>query len=167
MMSKKDLRPVDNVLEEFNALHSNSTNRIIQYITIPLLIFGFLGLVWSIPFPHLVILGKYNGFVNWASFIIAFSIYYYYRLSPGLSYVALLLVFALSAGIVSLEKLEKQGFMPMTQVCLLVFVIAILIQSIGYKAEGKFPNAGRSFKNLLVAPIWLASEIFKKFGVKI
>lgn len=167
MMSKKDLRPVENVLEEYNAFHSHPTNRLIQYITIPLLLFGFLGLVWSIPFPHLVFLGKYNGFVNWASFIIAFSIYYYYRLSPGLSYVALLLVFALSAGIVSLEKLEKLGFMPMTQVCLLVFVIAILLQWIGYRAEGKFPGLGRNFKNLLVAPLWLASEIFKKFGVNI
>jgi uncharacterized membrane protein YGL010W len=78
-----------------------------------------------------------------------------------------LLVFALSAGIVSLEKLEKQGFMPMAQVCLLVFVIAILLQWIGYKAEGKFPSMGSNFKNLLVAPLWLASEIFKKFGVKI
>jgi len=166
-MAKKDFRPVDRVLDEYSQSHSNPTNRLIQYISIPLLVFGFLGLVWWLPFPYLVILGKYNGFVNWGSFIIAFSIYYYYRLSPMLSYGALLLVFALSAGIVSLEKLQKQGFAELWQVCLVIFGVAILLQSIGHSVEGKFPSISNRFKNLLVAPLWLISEIFKKIGIKV
>ena len=167
-MSKKVTRPVDLVLEEYSRFHSNSKNQLLQYFSIPLILFGLLGIIWAIPFPHLSFIEKYNGFVNWASFVIAFSIYYYYRLSPVLSYGILLFVFALSAGIVTLEKLARiDNWPPMETVCFFIFIFGGVLQYIGYKAEGKFPGANQSLKNLLNSPLWLIFIIFKKVGLKV
>ena len=141
--------------------------KLIHWICVPLIVFSLLGLVWSIPFPHLAFLGKYNGFVNWASFLLAFAIYYYYKLSPVLSYAMLLVVFAFSAGIVALEKMHtNNGWPTMWQVCLIIFIVSWIGQFIGHKIEGKKPSFINDIKFLLIGPIWLLHFLFKKAGIR-
>jgi uncharacterized membrane protein YGL010W len=168
MVNKQPLNSkVSLIIDDYSAFHKNSTNRILQWICIPFLTFGVLGIVWSIPFPYLAFLGKYNGFVNWASFLIAFSIYYYYKMSPILSYGILLFVFAFSAGIVGLEKLHTQSSWPqMGSVCMGVFVVGLILQFIGYKYEGTTPSLSSNFKLLLNGPLWLMYMLFKKLGYR-
>jgi len=165
-MKTETQRPVDVYFDKYQESHNNQTNEIIHWICVPLIIFSLLGLIWSIPFPHLGFLGRYNGYVNWASFLIAFSIYYYYRLSPVLSYMMLLLVFLMSWGIVSIESWEKVGGPALWQVSLIIFVLAWIGQFIGHKIEGKKPSFLDDVKFLLIGPIWLLHFICKKAGIK-
>lgn len=160
-------RKIDSVMEAFYKTHQSSTNKTLSWLAIPLLALGFLGMIWAVPFPQLDFLGRYNGFVNWASFVIAFTIYYYYRMSPVLSYGILLIVFAFSAGIVGLEKLHRlQGWPPMGMVCSVIFILGLVLQLIGYKAEGKMPGLAQQLKSLLYGPLWLMYMFFEKLGVK-
>lgn len=166
MAAKQTLRPLDAYFEKYAESHQNATNKTIHWICIPLIVFSLFGLVWSIPFPHLGFLGKYNGFVNWASFLIAFSVYYYYRLSPVLSYAMLLVLFAFAAGIVGLEKWEQVGGLALWQSCLGIFVLAWIGQFIGHGIEGKKPSFFDDLKFLLIGPIWLLHFLFKKAGIR-
>ena len=113
---------VDVLFDKYAESHQNHTNEMIHWICVPLIVFSLLGLVWAIPFPHLAFLGKYNGFVNWASFLIAFSVYYYYKLSPIMSYLMLLLICLMSFFIVMLEKWELAGGPAVWLVCAVIFV---------------------------------------------
>jgi uncharacterized membrane protein YGL010W len=161
------LRPVDVYFNKYAESHQNPTNKIIHWICVPLIVFSILGLVWAIPFPQLDFLGRYNGFVNWASFLIAFSIYYYFKLSPVLSYLMLLVIGFFSAGIVTLEKLHtSNNWPPMYQVCLLIFVASWIGQFIGHKIEGKKPSFLDDIKFLLIGPIWLLHFPLKKTGLR-
>ncbi|WP_036677930.1 Mpo1 family 2-hydroxy fatty acid dioxygenase [Daejeonella oryzae] len=161
------IRPVDVYFNKYAESHQNLTNELIHWICVPLIVFSLFGLVWAIPFPHLDFLGRYNGFVNWASFLIAFSIYYYYKLSPVLSYAMLLIIMIFSAGILGLEKLHNlHGWPPMWQVCLGIFVLSWIGQFIGHKIEGKKPSFLDDIKFLLIGPIWLLHFIFKKAGLR-
>lgn len=163
MAKQPEILPVDKVLSQYSKAHQNPTNKALQWLYVPLITFGLLGLIWAIPFPHLDFLGRYNGFVNWASFVIAFSIYYYYKLSPLLSYGMLLVVFAFSAGIVSLEKLHSNhGWPQLPQVCLIIFILGLFFQFIGYKAEGKIPSFRDNLAFLLTGPMWLIQQLLKK-----
>ena len=164
---QSQITKAERIIEDFTRSHQNPINRAIQWICIPLLAFGILGLVWSIPFPHLDFLGRYNGFVNWASFLIAVSIYYYLKLSPLLSYGVLFLVFAFSAGIVSLEKLHNnQNWPTMGTVCLGILIVGLVLQFIGYKNEDKTPSLSDNIKSLIDGPLWLMHNIFKKLGIR-
>ena len=154
-------RPVDVVLEEYNSFHTNPTNRIINYICIPLVSFGILAFVWSIPFPKLEFLGKNQTFINWASFVVAFALYYYLRLSPMLSYLMLFLLGVFSYVIVSLEHT-----FVLAQIGLLLFVLGNIGQLIGYKKEGRRPVFAQDFKFMLIAPMWLFSLILKRFKIR-
>lgn len=171
MMSKQtktivQKRPVHVYFDKYQESHNNHTNEVIHWICVPLIIFSLLGLVWSIPFPQIGFLGKYNMYLNWASFLIAFSVYYYYRLSPVLSYFMLLIIAAMSYGIVALEQWEKIGGPALWLVCLVIFVVAWIGQFIGHKIEGKKPSFLDDVKFLLIGPIWLLHFICKKIGLR-
>ena len=167
MPKQTESRPVDVYFDKYSESHQNHTNEIIHWICVPAIVFSLFGLIWAIPFPYLELLGKYNGYLNWASFLIAFAIYYYYKLSPVLSYFMLLLMMLFSAGIVYLEKMHNTAGWPlMWQVCLGIFVIAWIGQFIGHKIEGKKPSFLDDLKFLLIGPIWLLHFILKKAKIK-
>lgn len=167
MQKQAESRPVDVYFDKYSESHQNHTNEIIHWICVPAIVFSLFGLIWAIPFPYLEFLGKYNGYVNWASFLIAFAIYYYYKLSPVLSYFMLLLIMFFSAGIVSLEKMHNTaGWPQMWQVCLGIFLISWIGQFIGHKIEGKKPSFFDDIKFLLIGPIWLLHFILKKAKIK-
>ncbi|MES2458436.1 MAG: Mpo1-like protein [Bacteroidota bacterium] len=159
-------KEIDVLFDKYAESHQNHTNEVIHWICVPTIVFSLLGLIWAIPFPHLDFLGKYNGYVNWASFLIAFSIYYYYRLSPIMSYLMLVTVFVMSMGVVQLEKWEAGGGPALWLSCLVIFIAAWAGQFVGHKIEGKKPSFLDDVKFLLIGPIWLLHFICKRIGLK-
>jgi uncharacterized membrane protein YGL010W len=167
MQNQAQSRLVDVYFDKYSESHQNHTNEIIHWICVPSIVFSLFGLVWAIPFPHIEILGRFNGYVNWASFLMTFSLYYYYRLSPVLTYFMIILIMFFSAGIVTLEKMHtKAGWPQMWEVCLGIFVLAWIGQFIGHKIEGKKPSFLDDLKFLLIGPIWLLHFILKKAKIK-
>jgi uncharacterized membrane protein YGL010W len=159
-------RPVDIYFDKYAESHQNPTNKLIHWICVPLIVFSLFGLVWAIPFPHLKFLGQYNGFVNWDSFLLAFSIYYYYKLSPVLSYLMLLVLFIFFFGVVKIGDIQKAGGPALWLVCSAIFVLAWIGQFIGHKIEGKKPSFFDDLRFLLIGPIWLLHFILKKYSIK-
>jgi uncharacterized membrane protein YGL010W len=125
-----------------------------------------VGLAWAIPFPYLKFMGSYNGYFNWASFLIAFAVYYYYKLSPILSYIMLLLVMLFVYIITLISNAQHTGGPALWLVCVIIFVIAWIGQFIGHRIEGKKPSFLTDLKFLLIGPIWLLHFIFKKFSIR-
>lgn len=159
-------RPVDAYFDKYAESHQNSSNKLIHWICVPLIVFSLLGLVWAIPFPQLAFLGEFSRYINWATFLILFSIVYYFRLSPPLAFAMLFIIAVFSASIVTLEKLHnEQGWPEMWQVCLFIFFISWAGQFIGHKIEGKKPSFLDDLKFLLIGPIWLLHFIFRKLGI--
>ena len=166
MLEQATHRQVDTYFDKYAESHQNPTNKIIHWICVPLIVFSLLGLVWAIPFPHLTFLGQYSRYVNWATFLILFSIIYYFRLSPALAVAMLLIIFVFAAIIVTLEKLHnEQGWPAMWQVCLAIFFLSWIGQFIGHKIEGKKPSFLDDLRFLLIGPIWLWHFIFKRLGI--
>jgi uncharacterized membrane protein YGL010W len=139
-MEQIEKRPVDVLFDKYAESHQNHTNETIHWICVPLIVFSLLGLVWQIPFPHLDFLGQYNGFLNWASFLIAFAMYYYFTLSPVLFFVMIWVIGLMSYGIVKLEHWQAAGGPAAWLVFAIIFVLAWIGQFIGHKIEGKKPS---------------------------
>ncbi|MES2418467.1 MAG: Mpo1-like protein [Bacteroidota bacterium] len=165
-MEKAAKRPVDIYFDKYAESHQNHTNELIHWICVPLIVFSLLGLVWQIPFPYLELLGKYNGFLNWASFLIAFTMYYYFTLSPVLFFLMIWVIGIMSYGIVQLEYWQVAGGPQAWVVFAIIFALAWIGQFIGHKIEGKKPSFLEDVKFLLIGPIWLLHFICKKIGLK-
>ena len=148
----------DVYFDKYAESHQNKTNKLIHWICVPAIVFSLLGLVWSIPVPLF-----FPTYLNWATFVIAFSLYYYFRLSPALA-ISMLVVTGLMSYLI--VKIEMTYGIPMLRwICLGVFVLAWIFQFVGHKIEGKKPSFLDDVKFLLIGPIWLLHFIFKKLGI--
>ena len=159
-------RPVDAYFDKYAESHQNTKNELIHWICVPLIVFSLLGLVWAIPFPYIKVLGTYNGVFNWASFLIAFSVYYYYKLSPTLSYFMLIIVMLFCYVITLLVQWQTAGGPQLWQSCAVIFVLSWVGQFIGHKIEGKKPSFLDDVKFLLIGPIWLLHFVLLRWKIK-
>ncbi|MDP9047665.1 MAG: DUF962 domain-containing protein [Bacteroidota bacterium] len=159
-------RPIDSYFAEYAKNHQNLTNKLIHWICVPLIVFSIMGLVWAIHFPYIKFMGRFNGYFNWASFLVAFSIYYYYKLSPVLSYLMLFVLFGFSYCIIALVDWQKAGGPALWLVCAVIFVLSWIGQFVGHKIEGKKPSFLDDLKFLLIGPIWLLHFILKRFSIR-
>lgn len=159
-------RTIDVLFDKYSENHQNSTNKIIHWICVPLIVFSIIGLVSAIPFPYIGFLGKYNMYINWFSLLMAACIYYYLKLSPILSYLMLFFFGICYFFVIQLEYIEKQGGMALWQSSLVIFVLAWIGQFIGHKIEGKKPSFFDDLKFLLIGPIWLMHFGLKKLKIR-
>lgn len=158
-------RPIDRKLQEYSSYHTTDLSVGFQCIAIPLLTFGCLGLIWAIPFPHLDFLGSFNGYFNWASILIASVIYYYYRLSPVLSYLMILTVGIYSYFIVQLEYWEAAQGPDFWLSALVTALLGALIYGLGRVKEAQTLPIKRTFWYLLIGPLWLWSLLLRKVRI--
>jgi uncharacterized membrane protein YGL010W len=166
MKQKIQEREIDIYFNRYTASHQNPVNKWINWICIPLVVFSLLGVAWVIPFPHLNLLGKYNGYINWASLLIAFSIYFYLKISPVLSYTMLFMLFVFSFGIIQMDEWQKAGGPNLGMICLIILLASFTAQFIGQKIEGKRYSLFNSVKFLFYGPVWLLSLVLKRFNIK-
>jgi uncharacterized membrane protein YGL010W len=149
------MRKVDELFAHYGESHQNKTNKAIHFIAVPSILLSIVALIWSIPFPKILPEGMQN-FVNWASILIAISMYYYWNLSKSLA-IGMLLLFGLFSWII--VSIEQTGF-PLWQASLIIFVIAWIFQFVGHKIEGKKPSFLEDVQYLLIGPYWILHFIY-------
>ena len=155
-------RLIDTRFKQYTAVYNTGTKRTILSISSLMLMLGIMGLLWAAPFPHIAFLGKYNGFINWASFFMAVVGFYYYRLSPTICYLIILLLFAFSYVVTLLIDWEHKGGFSVQIIsgCLVgaALLMAVLINK---KLSGKL-TVGMALNHYLLSPAWFMAMVLKK-----
>jgi uncharacterized membrane protein YGL010W len=157
---------IEYYFDKFAAAHQDPANIVIHIIFIPLLLFGVLGLLWSVPFPYIKFLGQYNADFNWSSFLLAAIIYYYLKLSPILSYFMLFILLVYYYIITLIIQWQKAGGPPLGALCGAIFILSCAALYWGYKKEGKKLSFEYRYKNILIAPLFLVHLVVKRFKIK-
>jgi len=167
-MAKKEIpqKKIDTYFNYFTANTPTQTSRFIQGFCAFCIYFAIIGLSWNIPFPHFGFLGQYNSYFNWASFIIAFTIYYYTKLSPFMSYLMLFLTL-LFTYIISLLQTQHSGDnLFLAQIYFLILFACGMIRYITYKMNGKNSTLKMEFLFIMLGPGWIFHFFLNKFSVK-
>ena len=73
----KNMRTLQQWLDEYGVSHQNKTNKMVHWICVPAIVFSLIGLLVSIPFPFV----EKSFFANWAAVVIALALLFYLRLS--------------------------------------------------------------------------------------
>jgi hypothetical protein len=162
MKQDAEQRPVDGYYEEYDAVYQRMSLRPVAYLSVILMMFGLMAVVWAIPFPPIAFLGKYKGYINWASFLIAAGIYYYLRLSPLVSYLLLFVLLAFSYIIIALEQWQKQGGAPLLAAGAIALFVGLLGQLLVLNQAG----AAKTWRLLALSPGWAAVSLFKSVKLK-
>ena len=142
----------------YNQTAQQQPARTLHLVAIPLSLFGLFGLLWALPFPHLGFLGTYNGFFNWASFLLAFMIYFYLRLAPTVSYLILFFLLVCAYGVVQLSAWQVLNGPPLGAICGSLF----LVSATALAFTGNRKTVTDKGKLLLAAPIWEVYTLLNK-----
>lgn len=146
---------LDQYFERYGEHHRNPVNKAIHWVCVPLIMFSLLGLIWMIPFPN------FTTYLNWASFVIAGSLYYYWTLSRPMALAMLLITGIMSFFIVSIETSSPRPVL----VFAIIFAASWIGQFIGHKIEGQKPSFLEDLRFLLIGPLWLLHFVFGKLGI--
>lgn len=163
-MAQKDIikRQIDIYFDYYTERAPTRISKIVCGICSFGIYFSLLGLSWSIPFPHLAFLGQYNSYFNWASFVIAFSIYYYSKLSPTLSYLMLFVTLVFTYSITEINKLELNTEKITSQLYLFILLTCVLLQFATFKTTTKSYTLKMRLLFILIGPIWVINFLLKK-----
>ena len=151
------MRNVNTLLNEYSESHQNRINKKIHWVCVPAIMFSLLGILWSLPFPT-----KISPLINWATILITLSIIYYFFLSWKL---AIGMFFSSLFMILILQWMD--GFtVPLWQFAVAIFIMAWIGQFVGHHIEGKRPSFFKDIQFLLIGPVWLLVDIYRKFHLR-
>ena len=160
------MRTIDEWISEYGESHKNSTNKMIHWFCVPLIMLSLLALIEIIPFPlYTIELFRIKGqsiYLNWTTLFLIFAVIFYIRLSLSIA-IGMLLVAVLMLYSITWIKIYDPSVWKLS---LVIFVLAWIGQFIGHKIEGKKPSFFEDIQFLLIGPAWLLSFIYKKLGIK-
>ena len=125
---------INQLLAHYGESHQNPVNKAVQWLCVPAIMFSFLGLLYSLPFPI-----TKSIWANWAIVFVAFSLLYYIRLSVPLTLAMLVVSAMMIFGLQNLANVFGEG-LGMAKASMAIFVGAWLLQFVGHKIEGKKPS---------------------------
>jgi len=158
--TRKPMRKIDALLDEYGASHVNPINKAIHWICVPPIVWAVVAMLWSVPTPWQVGSGIVP--LNWAVIALVLAQIYYFRLSRRLGMGLMLYNLAM---LWLTAELETRSPWPLWQVALAVFVVAWIGQFIGHVLEGKRPSFFKDLQFLLIGPAWLMSFVYRKAGL--
>jgi uncharacterized membrane protein YGL010W len=148
-------------LDDYGDSHRNHTNKALHWICVPVIAWCVLGLLWSVPFP--------SGFralhpaANWGSVAVLAALIYYSLLSIPLTLGAAPLLIAF---LWSIDRLDRSSTLPLWGICLAAFVVAWIGQFIGHAIEGKRPSFFKDVQFLMIGPLWLLADAYRRLGIR-
>jgi uncharacterized membrane protein YGL010W len=155
------MREVSDWLDEYGDSHRSPTNKRLHWICVPVIVWCVIGLLWSLPVPD--VMRELGPGVNWAGITVFVALLYYGMLSLPLA-VGALPVFLLMLW--SIHGLARAAWAPVWLVCTAVFVVAWIGQFIGHAIEGKRPSFFKDVQFLLIGPLWLLADLYRRLGIR-
>ena len=151
-------REVDRWLGNYSEDHRNSTNILIHWICVPLILWTAIALLWVLPVP--VVLGRAG---LWAGVAMFFALTFYLRLSRPLGFGMLAAFVVL--GLVTEALYRVLGATTLLWLAVGVFVLAWIAQFVGHHIEGRRPAFFTDLVYLLIGPAWIVAKIMRRLGI--
>jgi uncharacterized membrane protein YGL010W len=142
-MEEASKKPVEILIEQYAESHQNPVNEVIHFICVPVIMWTFLGLFWSLH-PLLAVA------------VTVLALIYYFTLSLSLC-IGMAIMSAVMLAI--LYGLPASWVLPLS---LIVFVIAWIGQFIGHYLEGKKPSFFDDLRFLLIGPLFVLGFLYRK-----
>jgi uncharacterized membrane protein YGL010W len=155
------MRTATSWLTEYGVSHRNPTNKSLHWICVPVIVWCAFGLMWTAPFP-----GQLRAAVpaaNWAVVAAVVTLVYYAFLSPRLS-LGVLPVFIFMLW--SIDEVQRNAPLPLWLICGILFVAAWIGQFIGHAIEGRRPSFFKDLQFLLIGPLWLLADLYRRAGIR-
>ena len=155
------MRTADQWLDDYGDSHRNRTNKALHWICVPVIAWCVLGLLWSLPVP--AGMRALHPAANWGSIAVLAALLYYSVLSLRLMLGVLPLLLAF---LWSIDEVDRWQAVPLWSICVLLFVLAWIGQFVGHAIEGKRPSFFKDLQFLMIGPLWLMADVYRRAGIR-
>ena len=149
-------------LNAYAESHQNKTNKAIHWICVPAISFSLLALCTLVPLPLPKSITGPDFSLHLAHILVLMAFAFYLKLSRPLAFAMLLFGWMCIALSNALPLLGVETWKS----ALALFVLAWIGQFYGHKIEGKKPSFFKDLQFLLIGPIWILADVFKRIGIK-
>ena len=66
----------------------------------------------------------------------------------------------------SIATLSRNTIAPLWLICVVLFVLAWIGQFVGHAIEGKRPSFFKDVQFLMIGPLWLLSNLYRRAGIR-
>jgi uncharacterized membrane protein YGL010W len=155
------MRTTEQWLAEYGVSHRDPTNKFLHWVCVPVIVWCALGFAWAAPFP--AALRGALILANWAGVIAAVVVIYYAVLSPRLAFG---IAPALLVMLWSIDEVQRNAPLPLWAICAVLFTLAWIGQFIGHAIEGRRPSFFKDLQFLLIGPLWLLADVYRRAGIR-
>lgn len=149
----------DGWLQRYGASHSNLTYPVLYWISVPMVVVGTVGLLWSLPVP--VQFYEISPLLNWGSaFLMATAVYYFIISLP----IAIgMLPFIL--GVAAIQVWLQQSLYSHPHVSAGFFIGGTIGLWLGHRDQPGLRPVIADLQLMMIGPAWLLSVIYKRLGI--
>jgi uncharacterized membrane protein YGL010W len=141
-------------LEAYGESHQNPVNKALHWVCIPVIMVSLLALLSLLRTP---VPGVHGG-----TLLVVGATVFYAALSIPLAVGMALIGAAMLAAAAGLALLP----VPLWASALVVFAAGWIGQFVGHQIEGKRPSFFEDVKFLLIGPMWLLADLYRRVGVR-
>jgi len=146
-------------LDRYQAHHRDVTWPWIYWASVPLVVLGTVGLLWSLPVP--AEFGKISPLLNWGSAFLMATVVYYFILSLPLAIGLLPLM--LGIGLVEI-RLAETAHSP-ARVCAGLLLAGVIGLWLGHRNRPAVRALAEDLQTIMIGPAWVMSVIYRRLGI--
>ena len=149
----------DDWLEDFGRRHRPVHRIAVYWLSVPVLILGTVGLLWSLPVP--AAFRDISPALNWGSAFLLSAVVYYFIISLPLAFGMLPLVMLVSAFNLWLQYSAYSGL----HASLGLSAAGLFGLSVSRFRHGGVAAVANDVQRLMIAPMWLLSRLYRRLGI--
>ena len=151
----------DRWLSDYGDSHADITNPGIYWLSVPILVLGTVGMLWSLPIPEEFV--KISPVLNWGSAFLMVAVVYYFIISISLAIGMLPFV----VGVTALQLWLVRSSFSLVGVSSGLFVASIVGLYLGHYRSGGIRAVFTDIQLMMIAPAWLLSNLYKRLGIPV
>lgn len=149
----------DNWLHDYGVTHRDIHYAPLYWISVPTLVIGIIGLLWSIPVPDTFL--EISPALNWATAFLLATVVYYFIISMPLAVGMLPFL----AAIVAFELwLQKSAYSAPLAAAGLTLASTLGLY-VGRRRISGFRAVLDDIQLLMIAPLWMLSQLYRRLGI--
>lgn len=153
------MHETDKWLTDYGDDHQQLSFATIYWVAVLGLVFGTVGLLWSLPVP--VQFEEISPALNWGSTFLMAAMVYYFIISMPLAMGMLPFVF----GVAAIQIWLQESPWPLPRVASLLFAASLGGIYLGRLGNGGLKAVFRDIQAIMIAPAWLLSVLYRRLGI--
>ena len=153
------MHETDKWLSDYGESHASVSLGGVYWTAVLTLVIGTVGMLWSLPVPQEFV--DISPVLNWGSTFLMAAVVYYFIISMSLAIGMLPFVF----GVAALQTGIVQSPYSLAQVAVILTLLSLAGLFLGQRGNGGLRAVFRDIQLMMIAPVWLLSVLYRRFGI--